>query len=143
MNGPKVVEVASNKKPHRIPFYLYELSTLFHSYWSKGNEDPNYKFIKNGNIANKVTLKIFQIISIILENGMFILGVSFAKKNVMYKKIVNLFYFIFIALLFSYVIIIYFSEELSLEIKQNRANYSNNIQTKIFRDTCLKMILTM
>ena len=78
---PKVVQVASNKKePHRIPFYLYELSTLFHSYWSKGNEDPNYKFIKNGNIANKVTLKIFQIISIILENGMFILGVSLPKK---------------------------------------------------------------
>ena len=78
---PKVVDVASNKKePHRIPFYLYELSTLFHSYWSKGNEDPNYKFIKNGNIANKVTLKIFQIISIILENGMFILGVSLPKK---------------------------------------------------------------
>ena len=78
---PKVVQVASNKKePHRIPFYLYELSTLFHSYWSKGNEDSNYKFIKNGNIANKVTLKIFQIISIILENGMFILGVSLPKK---------------------------------------------------------------
>ena len=77
----KVVEVAANKKePHRIPFYLYELSTLFHSYWSKGNEDPNYKFIKNGNIANKVTLKIFQIISIILENGMFILGVSLPRK---------------------------------------------------------------
>ena len=78
---PKVVEVASNKKePHRIPFYLYELSTLFHSYWSKGNEDPNYKFIKNGNIKNKVTLKIFQIISIILKNGMFILGVSLPRK---------------------------------------------------------------
>ena len=78
---PKVVDVASNKKePHRIPFYLYELSTLFHSYWSKGNEDPNYKFIKNGNISNKVTLKIFQIISIILENGMFILGVSLPRK---------------------------------------------------------------
>ena len=78
---PKVVDVASNKKePHRIPFYLYELSTLFHSYWSKGNEDPNYKFINNGNIANKVTLIIFQIISIILENGMFILGVSLPRK---------------------------------------------------------------
>ena len=56
----------------------------------------------------------------------------------MYKKIVNLLYFIFIALLFSYVIIIYFSEELSLEIKQNRANYSNNIQTKILPIPLLK-----
>ncbi len=78
---PKVIEVSSNKhEPHRIPFYLYELSTLFHSYWSKGNEDPKYKFIKNGKITNIITLKIFQIISIILENGMFILGVSLPKK---------------------------------------------------------------
>ncbi len=78
---PKVVDAASIKlEPHRIPFYLYELSTLFHSYWSKGNEDPNYKFIKNGKIINNFTLKIFQIVSIILENGMFILGVTLPKK---------------------------------------------------------------
>ena len=37
---PKIIESASYKlEPHKIPFYLYELSTLFHSYWSKGNED--------------------------------------------------------------------------------------------------------
>ena len=78
---PKIIEVASNKKePHRIPFYLYELSNLFHAYWSKGNEDPDYKFIKNGKIVNNITLKIFQIILIILENGMLILGVSLPKK---------------------------------------------------------------
>ncbi len=78
---PKIIEVASIKKePHRIPFYLYELSTLFHSYWSKGNEDPDYKFIKNGKIESNVTLKIFQIILIILENGMNILGVSLPQK---------------------------------------------------------------
>ena len=78
---PKVIEVASNKQePHRIPFYLYELATLFHSYWSKGNEDPDYKFIKNGKVVSYLTLKIFQIVSIILENGMYILGVSLPKK---------------------------------------------------------------
>ena len=78
---PKVIETASNKlEPHRIPYYLYELSTLFHSYWSKGNEDQNYKFIKNGKVNSYMTLKIFQLISIILENGMIILGVSLPKK---------------------------------------------------------------
>ena len=78
---PKIINVASNKlEPHRIPFYLYELSTIFHSYWSKGNEDPSFKFIKNGKMSNILTLKIFEIISIILENGMFILGVSLPKK---------------------------------------------------------------
>ena len=43
---PKVIEISTNKlEPHRIPFYLYELVTLFHSYWSKGNEDEKYRFI--------------------------------------------------------------------------------------------------
>ena len=48
---PKIVESASKKfEIHKIPFYLYELSTLFHSYWSKGNEDKKYKFIENNKI---------------------------------------------------------------------------------------------
>ena len=78
---PKIIDLASKKfEPHRIPFYLYELSTIFHSYWSKGNEDPNFRFIKNGKIANQLSFKIFQLISIVLENGMYILGVSLPKK---------------------------------------------------------------
>ncbi len=78
---PKIVDVASNKlEPHRIPFYLYQLSTIFHSYWSKGNEDANFKFIKNGKMNSIISVKIFEMISNILENGMFILGVSLPKK---------------------------------------------------------------
>ena len=38
---------------HKIPFYLYELSTLFHAYWSRGNEDKRYKFIENEKIKRK------------------------------------------------------------------------------------------
>ena len=78
---PRVVDIASTKyEPHRIPFYLYELVTIFHSYWSKGNEDPKFKFIINGKINNKVSFKIFQLLTIILENAMYILGVSLPKK---------------------------------------------------------------
>ena len=51
---PKIIESASRKFDlHKIPFYLYELSTLFHAYWSKGNEDKNYKFIENEKIKRK------------------------------------------------------------------------------------------
>ena len=51
---PKIIESASRKFDlHKIPFYLYELSTLFHAYWSKGNEDKNYKFIENNKIKRK------------------------------------------------------------------------------------------
>ena len=78
---PKVIDLSSKKlEPHRIPFYLYELVTIFHSYWSKGNEDPKFKFILNGKIKNELTFKIFQLITIILINAMSILGVSLPKK---------------------------------------------------------------
>jgi arginyl-tRNA synthetase len=81
LDWPKIIETASNKfEPHRIPFYLYELATLFHSYWSKGNEDPKYKFIINEKIKNINTLLIIKLVSLIIENGMKILGVSLPAK---------------------------------------------------------------
>ena len=62
LDWPKVIETASAKfEPHRLPFYLYELATLFHSYWSKGNENPEYKFITDGKIKNINTLLIIKI----------------------------------------------------------------------------------
>ena len=77
---PKIIRIASIKyEPHRIPFYLYQLATLFHSYWSKGNEDENYKFIKDGK-ANDNILIIIQLILIVLQNGMKILNVSLPDK---------------------------------------------------------------
>ena len=81
LDWPKVVDTASIKfEPHRIPFYLYELATLFHSYWSKGNEDSNYKFIIDGKIKNTNTLLVIKLVSITIENGMRILGVSLPTK---------------------------------------------------------------
>ncbi len=81
LDWPKVVDTASIKfEPHRIPFYLYELATLFHSYWSKGNEDSNYKFIVDGKIKNTNTLLVIKLVSITIENGMRILGVSLPTK---------------------------------------------------------------
>ena len=78
---PKVVESSSKKfEPHKIPVYLYELVTIFHSYWSKGNEETKFKFVINGQITNKLSIKIFQLLLIVLENAMHILGVSLPKK---------------------------------------------------------------
>ena len=81
LDWPKVIDTASKKfEPHRIPFYLYELATLFHSYWSKGNEDPKYKFIINEKIKNRNTLLIIKLVSLTIENGMKILGVNLPTK---------------------------------------------------------------
>ena len=78
---PKVIESAAYKlEPHKIPFYLYELSTIFHSYWSKGNEDSKYRLIQNGKLKKGDTLAFINLIAIVIKNGMNILGVSLPKK---------------------------------------------------------------
>ena len=78
---PKIIESAANKlEPHKIPFYLYELSTLFHSYWSKGNEDSKYKFIENGKVKRHEILIFVYLVSTVIKNGMNILGVSLPLK---------------------------------------------------------------
>ena len=77
---PKIIKISSYKyEPHRIPFYLYELTTLFHSYWSKGNEDEKFKFIQKGKVSDNI-LVIIQLILIVLKNGMGILNVSLPHK---------------------------------------------------------------
>ena len=78
---PKIIETASSKyEPHKIPYYLYELATLFHSYWSKGNEDSKFKFIDNDKIKRIETLAIIYLIAAVIKNGMNILGVSLPEK---------------------------------------------------------------
>ena len=78
---PIVVESATYKlEAHKIPYYLYELSTLFHSYWSKGNVDSNFKFIENGKIKRVESIAIVHLVSIVINNGMRILGVSLPEK---------------------------------------------------------------
>ena len=77
---PRCIELASNKfEPHRIPIYLYELSSQFHSYWNMGRENESKRFIEN----NKITIdkKIFlKSISSVIKSGMDILGVEAPEK---------------------------------------------------------------
>ena len=78
---PEIIETSSKKlEPHRIPFYLYELSTLFHSYWSAGKDTKSYKFIINGKARDQNILAIVKLIYITLKNGMKILNVSLPEK---------------------------------------------------------------
>ena len=77
----KTIDLASLKQePHRITFYLYDLATLFHSYWSKGNEDEKFKLIENGKLKKEESLVIIFLVAIVIKNGMNILGVSLPEK---------------------------------------------------------------
>tara|TARA_B100001123_G_C15115757_1_gene949282 strand:- start:172 stop:1092 length:921 start_codon:yes stop_codon:yes gene_type:complete len=78
---PKCVDITSNKlEPHRIPFYLYDLVTLFHSYWNLGNSNKEFRFISEEGKPNKSRLILLQALAIVIRNGMSILGVSTPKS---------------------------------------------------------------
>ena len=78
---PKIIESASRTFDlHKIPYFLYDLSTLFHAYWSKGNDDQNYKFIENKRIKRKEIIAVVNLVAVVIQNGMGILGVSLPDK---------------------------------------------------------------
>ena len=78
---PRCIETASNKlEPHRIPVYLYELSSEFHSYWNKGKDDLDKRFISKDKKISGDKLVFLKIISNTIKLGMTILGVNTPEK---------------------------------------------------------------
>ena len=78
---PKCVEVATSKlEPHRIPVYLYELSSEFHSYWNMGKEDVSKRFIEKDNTIKDEKVIFLKIVSNVIKSGMNIIGVETPKK---------------------------------------------------------------
>lgn len=75
---PRVVEGAAlSREPHRISFYLYELSSEFHSWWNLGNDDPDRRVIVLDDPALMSTrLFLAQQIGQIIRNGLALLGVE-------------------------------------------------------------------
>jgi len=74
---PKCVELSSSKlEPHRIPFYLYELVTLFHSYWNLGKDNREFRFVSDSGKLNNARVALLQALSIVIKNAMSIMGVS-------------------------------------------------------------------
>ena len=78
---PKCIDVSSNKlEPHRIPTYLYELASLFHSYWNLGKDNPDKRFINEQKKIANDKLILLKAISNVIKSGMDIVGVSVPEK---------------------------------------------------------------
>ena len=78
---PKCIDAASNKlEPHRIPTYLYELASLFHSYWNLGKDNSNKRFINEHKEISDDKLIFLKVISNVVKSGMDIVGVSVPEK---------------------------------------------------------------
>ena len=78
---PKCIEASSKKlEPHRIPTYLYELASLFHSYWNLGKDNPEKRFITDKKNITDDKLIFLKAISNVIKSGMDIVGVSVPEK---------------------------------------------------------------
>ena len=78
---PKCIEVSSNKlEPHRIPIYLYELSSEFHTYWNMGKDNEEKRFINNEKKISDEKLIFLKAIANVIKSGMDIVAVTSPEK---------------------------------------------------------------
>jgi arginyl-tRNA synthetase len=79
---PRIVEAAAKAgEPHRIAFYLNDLSAAFHAYWNLGNDQPDKRFI----LAHDPSLtgaRLFMATNIgqVIRNGLRLMGVEAADS---------------------------------------------------------------
>ena len=74
---PKCIDAASTKlEPHRIPVYLYDLASEFHSYWNLGKQFPEKRFINDKKKMSPDKLIFLKAISNVIKTGMDIIGVD-------------------------------------------------------------------
>ena len=74
---PKCVEISTKKlEPHRIPVYLYELSSQFHSYWNMGKDNESMRFLDKSKKLNKNKAVLLNSVLKTIGTGMKILDVE-------------------------------------------------------------------
>ncbi|MCW3835833.1 arginine--tRNA ligase [Sphingomonas canadensis] len=75
---PRMVEAAAAaREPHRIAFYLYDLSAEFHALYNLGNDDPARRFLIPDQVRlTCARLYLAQAIGQIVRNGLGIMGVD-------------------------------------------------------------------
>jgi len=78
---PKCIEISTKKlEPHRVPIYLYELASQFHSYWNMGKDDESKRFINKEKKISDEKIAILKAVSNVIKLGMNIVGVNTPEK---------------------------------------------------------------
>ena len=79
---PRVIEsAAAAHEPHRIAFYLNDLAASFHALWNKGRDNPDLKFIIEGDDAvTAARLRMVDAAALVIRSGLAMLGVDAAEE---------------------------------------------------------------
>ncbi len=75
---PRAVEIAARtNEPHRVAFYLYELASDFHALWNLGKDQPELRWVQDGEIAlSQSKLALARAADVVISAGLGILGVA-------------------------------------------------------------------
>ncbi len=75
---PRIVELATtHREPHRIIFYLMEVASGFHSFWSLGKERDRLRILQEGEPEKTIAgLALARSTGIIVAQGLGIMGVK-------------------------------------------------------------------
>lgn len=79
---PRVVEGAAlAREPHRIAFYLYDLSAALHALWNVGNDRPERRFLQPDQPAlTCARLFLARGVGQIIRNGLGLMGVEAVQE---------------------------------------------------------------
>ena len=75
---PRIVEGAAEAhEPHRVAFYLYDLASVFHAQWNRGNENEALRFIVAGDAEmTAARLALVRAVAIVVASGLQVMGVT-------------------------------------------------------------------
>jgi len=75
---PRAIEAAAMAhEPHRVAYYLNDVSTLFHSLWNKGKDNEKLRFILDDNKPLTLArLALIQSVATIIASGLDVFGVA-------------------------------------------------------------------
>ena len=74
---PKCIEISINKlEPHRLTTYLYQLASIFHSYWNMGRDSEDFRFLDQDKKIDTNKAVLLNCILLVIKNGMEIIGVD-------------------------------------------------------------------
>ena len=65
------------EEPHRVAFYLYELSSMLHAQWTRGNDLPHLRFIQaKDRVTTAARLALIAATQQVISSGLRVLGVE-------------------------------------------------------------------
>ena len=79
---PRLIEhCARTHEPHRLTFYLYELSSLLHNQWSRGQSDLSLRFInRDASRVSTARLSLLVALSTTLASGLMLIGADSPRE---------------------------------------------------------------